>query len=111
VADARGERPARLLGRCVAALNSTVGCVAAAWNNSVEHTACKAPNVLSCEDELVLDGRSLPRPVNYGLVRVVPLYFSLKTMTTTGYCDIIARAPAGCATTASRSNSGAVGHF
>src|SRR6267143_1448453 len=41
-------------------------------NNSAEHNARKAPNVLSFEVELVLDGRSLPRPVNYGLVRIVP---------------------------------------
>ncbi|MFO1148853.1 MAG: DUF3141 domain-containing protein [Alsobacter sp.] len=30
------------------------------------------PNVLSFEAELVVDGRTLPRPVNYGLVRIVP---------------------------------------
>jgi pimeloyl-ACP methyl ester carboxylesterase len=42
-------------------------------NNSIEHNARKAPNVLSFEPELVLDGRSLPRPVNYGLVRIIPL--------------------------------------
>jgi hypothetical protein len=41
-------------------------------NNSAEHNARTAPNVLSFEAELVLDGRSLPRPVNYGLVRIVP---------------------------------------
>jgi pimeloyl-ACP methyl ester carboxylesterase len=41
-------------------------------NNSIEHNARKAPNVLSFEVELVLDGRSLPRPVNYGLVRIIP---------------------------------------
>jgi hypothetical protein len=41
-------------------------------NNSIEHNARKAPNVLSSEAELVLDGRSLPRPVNYGLVRIIP---------------------------------------
>ena len=41
-------------------------------NNCVEHNARKAPNVLSFEAELVLDGRSLPRPVNYGLVRIIP---------------------------------------
>jgi hypothetical protein len=52
-------------------------------------TPAKAPNVLSFEAELVLDGRSLPRPVNYGLVRIVPPYFSLTTMTTTGYGDIV----------------------
>ena len=41
-------------------------------NNSIEHNARKAPNVLSFAAELVLDGRSLPRPVNYGLVRIIP---------------------------------------
>ncbi|MGC1892032.1 MAG: DUF3141 domain-containing protein, partial [Stellaceae bacterium] len=41
-------------------------------NNSREHNARTAPNVLSFEAELVLDGRSLPRPVNYGLVRIIP---------------------------------------
>src|SRR6516162_9935851 len=41
-------------------------------NNSVEHNARTAPHVLSFEAELVLDGRSLPRPVNYALVRVIP---------------------------------------
>src|SRR5258707_12906427 len=42
-------------------------------NNSIEHNARKAPNVLSFEVEPVLDGRLLPRPGNYGLVRVIPL--------------------------------------
>jgi pimeloyl-ACP methyl ester carboxylesterase len=41
-------------------------------NNCVEHNSRKAPNVLSFEAELVLDGSSLPRPVNYGLVRILP---------------------------------------
>src|SRR5262250_1620494 len=41
-------------------------------NNCLEHNARKVPHVLSFEAELVLDGRSLPRPVNYGLVRIVP---------------------------------------
>jgi pimeloyl-ACP methyl ester carboxylesterase len=41
-------------------------------NNYVEYNAREAPHVLSFEAELVLDGRSLPRPVNYGLVRIVP---------------------------------------
>ena len=41
-------------------------------NNSIEHNARKAPNVLSFEAELMLDGRSLPRPVNYALVRIIP---------------------------------------
>jgi len=30
-----------------------------------------APNVLNFEPELVLDGRTLPKPVNYPLVRIV----------------------------------------
>src|SRR5689334_7033221 len=41
-------------------------------NNSIEHNARSAPNVLSFDAELVLDGRLLPRPVNYGLVRIIP---------------------------------------
>ena len=41
-------------------------------NNYLEHNARKAPHVLSFDAELVLDGRTLPRPVNYGLVRIVP---------------------------------------
>ncbi len=41
-------------------------------NQYFEHNASKAPNVLGFAVELVLDGRTLPRPVNYGLVRVVP---------------------------------------
>lgn len=41
-------------------------------NNYLEHNARKAPHVLSFGVELVLDGRSLPRPVNYALARIVP---------------------------------------
>jgi len=41
-------------------------------NNYVEHNARTAPHVLSFPAELVLNGRTLPRPVNYGLVRIVP---------------------------------------
>jgi len=37
-----------------------------------EHLAETAPHVLEYKVELVLDGRTLARPVNYGLVRVVP---------------------------------------
>ncbi len=36
------------------------------------HNASKVPNVLSFKAELVLDGRTLPRPVNYLLVRIPP---------------------------------------
>jgi Protein of unknown function (DUF3141) len=41
-------------------------------NQYREHMAEKAPNVLDYEVELIIDGRTLERPVNYGLVRVVP---------------------------------------
>jgi hypothetical protein len=36
------------------------------------HEAETAPNVLTFQAELVMHGRDLPRPVNYGLVRIVP---------------------------------------
>src|SRR5215468_1334009 len=41
-------------------------------NNCAEHNAREAPNVLSFDAALVLDGRALPRPVNYALVRIIP---------------------------------------
>jgi pimeloyl-ACP methyl ester carboxylesterase len=41
-------------------------------NNYIEQNAQTVPNVLNFGAELVVDGRSLPRPVNYGLVRIVP---------------------------------------
>jgi hypothetical protein len=41
-------------------------------NNYLESTAKTAPNVLKFDYELVVDGRKLPRPVNYGLVRITP---------------------------------------
>jgi len=41
-------------------------------NQYREHMAETAPHVLDYEVELVVDGRKLDRPVNYGLVRVVP---------------------------------------
>lgn len=37
-----------------------------------EHAAKVAPHVLKFRGELVVDGRRLPRPVNYGLVRIIP---------------------------------------
>ena len=37
-----------------------------------EHLAETAPHVLSYEVELLVDGRTLPRPVNYALVRITP---------------------------------------
>jgi pimeloyl-ACP methyl ester carboxylesterase len=41
-------------------------------NQYREHLAQTVPNVLDYEAELILDGRTLKRPVNYGLVRIVP---------------------------------------
>jgi hypothetical protein len=41
-------------------------------NNYFEHNAQIAPNVLHFKAELVRDGRTLPRPVNYALVRIRP---------------------------------------
>ena len=38
----------------------------------LEHTAQAAPHVLDYQVELVMDGRTLERPVNYALVKVVP---------------------------------------
>jgi pimeloyl-ACP methyl ester carboxylesterase len=37
-----------------------------------EHAAKTAPHVLKFKHELLMDGRTLPRPANYALVRVVP---------------------------------------
>jgi hypothetical protein len=41
-------------------------------NQYREHLQENAPNVLEYKVELVVDGRRLERPVNYGLVRIVP---------------------------------------
>jgi hypothetical protein len=41
-------------------------------NNAKAHNARTAPHVLSFAAELVLDGRTLERPVNYGLARILP---------------------------------------
>jgi len=41
-------------------------------NQYREHLAEEAPHVLDYEAELVVDGRTLERPVNYALVRIVP---------------------------------------
>jgi pimeloyl-ACP methyl ester carboxylesterase len=41
-------------------------------NNYQEHVAKAAPHVLNYEVELLIDGRTLDRPVNYALVRVIP---------------------------------------
>jgi hypothetical protein len=41
-------------------------------NQYREHLAEIAPHVLSFAGEIVLDGRTLERPVNYALVRIIP---------------------------------------
>ena len=41
-------------------------------NQYREHLAETAPHVLNYQAELVVDGRTLDRPVNYALVRIVP---------------------------------------
>jgi pimeloyl-ACP methyl ester carboxylesterase len=41
-------------------------------NQYLEHLAQVTPNVLNFEAELVMTGLELARPVNYGLVRIVP---------------------------------------
>src|SRR3954449_11327800 len=41
-------------------------------NNFVEHTRTGSPPVLHFDYEMVLDGRTLQRPVNYALVRIIP---------------------------------------
>ncbi len=41
-------------------------------NAAAEHMSRTAPHVLDYEAELVMDGRTLDRPVNYALVRIVP---------------------------------------
>lgn len=41
-------------------------------NNYLAHAAQTAPHVLKFDCDLVVDGRKLPRPVNYGLVRIKP---------------------------------------
>jgi Protein of unknown function (DUF3141) len=41
-------------------------------NQNREHQAQAVPHVLDYEVELLVDGRKLERPVNYGLVRIIP---------------------------------------
>ena len=41
-------------------------------NQYHEHMARLAPHVLSYQGEIVIDGRTLERPVNYALARVIP---------------------------------------
>ncbi len=41
-------------------------------NQYFEHMAETVPNVLQFEHELVMDGRKLSRPVNYGIIKIKP---------------------------------------
>jgi hypothetical protein len=41
-------------------------------NQYREHAALSAPHVLSFGFDLVMDGRKLDRPVNYGIIRIRP---------------------------------------
>lgn len=41
-------------------------------NQYQHHMAKRHPNVLSMKSELVMDGREFDRPVNYGLLRIIP---------------------------------------
>jgi pimeloyl-ACP methyl ester carboxylesterase len=41
-------------------------------NTYLEHSAKEAPHVLTFQAELVRDGRTLARPVNYALARIIP---------------------------------------
>src|SRR4029453_56142 len=41
-------------------------------NQYYEHMAEDAPHVLSYAAQLVIDGRTLERPVNYALARIIP---------------------------------------
>lgn len=41
-------------------------------NQYLEHTAQTVPHVLQFDFHPVLDGRTLPRPVNYGIIRITP---------------------------------------
>ena len=47
-------------------------CMRQRGNQYREHMAETAPHVLDYAVELVMDGRTLERPTNYGLVRIVP---------------------------------------
>jgi pimeloyl-ACP methyl ester carboxylesterase len=41
-------------------------------NQYLEHIAKTVPHVLQFESELIIDGRTLPQPVNYGIVKIRP---------------------------------------
>jgi pimeloyl-ACP methyl ester carboxylesterase len=41
-------------------------------NQYLEHMAQTVPHVLQFEHELIMDGRKLPKPVNYGIIKIKP---------------------------------------
>jgi pimeloyl-ACP methyl ester carboxylesterase len=41
-------------------------------NQYLEHISEKAPNVLQFDYELIMSGKTLPQPVNYGIVKIKP---------------------------------------
>jgi pimeloyl-ACP methyl ester carboxylesterase len=41
-------------------------------NQYLEHMAQTVPHVLQFEHELIMDGRKLPQPVNYGIIKIKP---------------------------------------
>ena len=47
-------------------------CAAPARQQFLERIAAEAPHVLTFDTELLIDGRTLERPVNFGLARIVP---------------------------------------
>src|SRR5262245_9187237 len=60
-----------------------------------EHAAKSAPHVLKFECSLIMDGRTLPRPVNYCLVRIEPPSGVKVTQTRRPYVVIDPRAGHG----------------
>ena len=74
-AAAAAMNPASWYGYAVDATQRSVLFWHTLWqrgNNFIEHTRAGLPPVLHFDYEMVLDGRTLPRPVNYALVRIVP---------------------------------------
>ena len=57
---------------CLAALHPVLDVLRERGNTYLEQSAKEVPHVLGFKAELVHDGRTLERPVNYALVRIVP---------------------------------------
>lgn len=84
--DTRGDELAKLTAGLPGAITDAWSYGIDAWQRTIlfwdvlrrrgnqyaEHAARTAPHVLHFEGRLVMDGRTLPRPVNYGLVEIVP---------------------------------------